>query len=140
MTKLMGLQFRIIYKKGKENIVADALSRVPSLLQIQACSELKPAWIHEVVNSYVTDAQAQELLTQLAVASPNEQGYTLHQGIIRIGSRIWVDNNSALSTKLIEAFHSTALRGHSGVQATYVRLKQLFHWRGLKLDVENFIK
>ena len=28
MTRLMGLQFQIIYKQGKENLAADALSRV----------------------------------------------------------------------------------------------------------------
>jgi hypothetical protein len=28
MTRLMGLEFKIIYQKGKENVAADALSRV----------------------------------------------------------------------------------------------------------------
>jgi hypothetical protein len=92
-----------------------------------------------VLNSYVTDAQAQQLLAQLAISNPNDQGYTLHQGIIRLGTIIWVEENSVLRTKLINAFHFTALGRHSGIQATYVRLKQLFHWKGLKVDVENFV-
>jgi hypothetical protein len=67
--------------------VADALSRIPTLMQIQSCPEVRPAWIQEVLNSYVTDAHAQELLAQLAISSPNDQGYTLHQGIIRLTYR-----------------------------------------------------
>jgi hypothetical protein len=84
MTKLMGLQFRIVYRKGKENLAADALSRVAPLMALQACSEVKPLWIQEIVNSYETDGQAQELLTQLAMSSPNDQGYSLNQGIIKM--------------------------------------------------------
>jgi hypothetical protein len=45
---------------------------------IQSYSELKPVWIQEVSNSYATDKHAQELLAQLALVSPNEQGYSLH--------------------------------------------------------------
>jgi hypothetical protein len=131
MTKLMGLHFKIMYKKGKENL---------AVMNIQSCKEVKPLWVQEVINSYATDAQAQELLTQLVIASPNEQGFSLNQGIIRVGSQIWIGGNSVLRTKIITAFHSSALGGHSGVQVTYVRLKKLFQWKGMKGDVENFVK
>jgi hypothetical protein len=79
-------------------------------------------------------------LAQLAVHSPNEQGYSLTQGIIRKGAQIWVGENSALRTKLIAAFHDSVLGGRSGTQATYCRIKKLFQWKGLKGDVGNFVR
>jgi hypothetical protein len=96
-----------VYRWGKENVAVDALSRIPHMMNIQACSKVKPVWIQEVVNSYATGPHAQQLLTQLALASPNEQGYQVHQGIIRLGSQVWIGDNFALKTKLIHAFHST---------------------------------
>jgi len=47
------------------------------MLALQAVSQVQPQWIQAVINSYVTDAIAQELLAQLAAHSPNEQGYNL---------------------------------------------------------------
>lgn len=136
----MGLQFKVVYRKGKENAAADALSRVNHLMALQAISEVRPLWVQEVLNSYATDPHAQDLLTRLAVHSPDEKGYSLHQGMIRKKNKVWIASNSALQTKLIVAFHSTAIGGHSGIKATYSRLKQLFQWKGMKLVVENFVK
>ena len=119
MTRLMGLQFKIVYKKGKENVAADALSRVAHLHTLQAVSLVKPDWVQEVLNSYTTDARAQQLLQQLAVTSPDPAGYSLDNGLIRHHNKLWIGNNSALQTKLIASFHSTAIGGHSGTAATY---------------------
>jgi hypothetical protein len=80
------------------------------------------------------------LLAQLSIHSPNEQGFTLDEGLIRCKDKIWVAQNSALQTKLITACHSSAIRGHSGANATYYRMKKLFHWRCLKHDVEEFVR
>ena len=118
MTRLMDLQFKIIYRKGKENLAADALSRVAHLNVLQAVSMVKPDWIQEVVNSYTTDPRAQQLLQELAVNSPNPVGYSLDNGLIRYKAQLWIGNNSALQTKLIATFHSSATEGHSGTKVT----------------------
>ena len=114
MTRLMGLQFRVVYKKGKDNLAAVALFRVGHMMALQAVSQAQPQWLQAVVNSYVTDARAQDLLAQLAVHSPNAQGYSLDQGLIRYHGRIWVGTNSAVQTQIINALHASAIGGHSG--------------------------
>ena len=55
MTRLMGLKFRIVYRQGKDNIVADSLSRVGHMMALQAVSEVQLVWLQEVLNSYATD-------------------------------------------------------------------------------------
>jgi hypothetical protein len=93
-----------------------------------------------VVNTYHNDTATSTLLQELAVHSPNEQGYSLTDGVIRFKGKIWIGKNSALQSKLIAAFHASALGGPSGIQATHKRLNKVFHWHGMKKDVESFIK
>jgi len=56
------------------------------------------------------------------------------------GTLIWIGNNIALQTKLIAAFHLSAIGGRSGVNAIYHRLKKLFIWKGMKTDMDSYIK
>jgi len=69
-------------------MAADALSRVGHLLALQAASAVQPQWLQEVLNSYVTNKEAQSLLAQLVLASPNDQGFSLENGLIRHKGKI----------------------------------------------------
>ena len=140
MTRLMGLQFKVVYRKGKENLAADALSRVRHMLAIQAVSSVQPQWLQEIVNSYVIDSQAQSLLAKLSLASPDEQGFSLDQGLIRQHGKLWVGNNSAIQTRIIAAMHASPVGGHSGQKATFHRINRMFVWKGIKRDVINFVQ
>ena len=108
--------------------------------ELAALSTCQPNWVQEVANSYATDANAQERLQQLAIHSPDDQGYELYRGIIRRQGRLWIGANSALRTKLIAALHCSAVGGHSGSTATYQRVRKHFDWRGLKRDVAEFVQ
>lgn len=103
------------------------------------CLCCHPQWLQEVANSYETDAAAQELLTQLAIYSPDDQGRALRQGIIRQGDRLWIGANTALQAKLIAVLHDSAVGGHSSIVATYQRVRKLFARPGLKRAVEDYI-
>ena len=86
----------------------------------------QPVWLQEVFNSYAVDSKAQQLFTRLAVSQPDEDGYSLHEGLIRHKGKIWIGANAGLQTKIIQAFHATPIGGHSGIQATYQRVQRLF--------------
>jgi hypothetical protein len=88
-------------------------------LELHISTVVQPQWVQEVLNSYVTDPKAQQLLQELAIVNPNAKGFSLHQGLIRKDNLIWIAHNSTLQTKLIQAFHSSAMGDHSGVAATY---------------------
>ncbi|CAN6301690.1 unnamed protein product, partial [Urochloa humidicola] len=69
LTKLMGLQFKICYKKGTTNSAADALSRMPhsSDVELFAVSTPQPVWLSELSDSYLENDKAQQLLTSLSL-------------------------------------------------------------------------
>jgi hypothetical protein len=67
---MIGLQYRIVYRKGSDNRAADALSRHPAPPAIcAAMSSLVPSWIAAVTVNYDKDTYAQDLITKLALDS-----------------------------------------------------------------------
>jgi hypothetical protein len=68
-TKMMGMHYRIIYKKGADNRVADALSRHPSPpAQLMALSQCTPAWLTQVQDGYANDEAALKMIQQLTLS------------------------------------------------------------------------
>jgi hypothetical protein len=83
LLKLMDLNFKIQYKKGTTNSVADALSRFPedtpenTHKPIQSISVCTPTWIERLHEGYEQDEDAKQLLIELSLSNDNEKGFTL---------------------------------------------------------------
>jgi hypothetical protein len=102
MTKLIGLQYKFQYNKGSDNTPADALSRIGHAFDLAAVSVIQPAWIQEVLNSYVVDPFSQQLLQELAVTGTNDQGFSLSlslsDGLLHKDGKVWIGANVGLQT------------------------------------------
>lgn len=137
----MGLQYTIVYKKGSENRVADALSRRShSELAVFAVSRCQPTWILTIIDAYQQDPEAIELLQRLTVATVPEDCYTMKDGIIRKNDKIWLPAVPSLQNSIIQELHASPMGGHSGIPVTLRRLKQLFSWKGMAKTVHQFVQ
>ena len=73
----MGLDYTILYRNGKENIVANALSKREEIDKEGQCHKITAVvleWMKEVVQSYENTEWVKELLTKLNVQTTNEKG------------------------------------------------------------------
>ncbi|GKV50520.1 hypothetical protein SLEP1_g57222 [Rubroshorea leprosula] len=141
LAKLMGYDFSISYKKGKENVVADALSRVSSnqLMQM-VVSRILPGIYEEARLSWEVDPVLREICNKLQQGSLKDSAYTWSEGQLRRKGRLVVGNNATLRRKLIHLVHDSAMGGHSRIQASTKRFALLFYWKGLEKDVRQYIR
>ena len=67
VTKMLGYDFEIIYKKGKKNVVADALSRNDEDVEAFLCaiSIIQPDWINEARDEWKNDEEVWELIQKI---------------------------------------------------------------------------
>ena len=136
----MGLDYTIQYRKGKENIAADALSRCHEEGSLAAVTVVTPQWYEEVISSYVGDQRITTLMEKLTVREEEVEGYTLKKGILRFQGCIVIGDKTELKRKIIQALHESPLGGYSGEQNTYVRVKGIFYWPRMKTEIKEFMQ
>jgi hypothetical protein len=124
LLKLLEFDYTVEYKKGKENLAADALSwRDSNCHAITVCT---PEWVEDVKLSYIQDKDSSKLLTKLAQDVGSTPQYVLKDGLIKHGNKIYVGASTTMRLQLLETFHQSALGEHSGTKATYQRIKRIF--------------
>ena len=95
LIKLLGYNYTVEYKKGKENKVADALSRAPHA-EVIAISCVVPVWIELVTASYTEDVKCLDLITKLSIDNTAVLNFSLHNGILRHKGKIVIGEDGHL--------------------------------------------
>ncbi|KAG7594094.1 Zinc finger CCHC-type superfamily [Arabidopsis thaliana x Arabidopsis arenosa] len=121
----------IKYKKGKENVVADALSRRYALISTM---EARVMGFEHIKDLYKDDPDFKEAYE--ACGKGAYGSYYLHDGFLFRDKRLCVPQGSLRELLLREA-HGGGLMGHFGVDKTLVVVVDHFFWPHLKKDVEK---
>jgi hypothetical protein len=77
VTKLFGYDYEIIYKKGKDNVVVDALSqKYEEEGSLFSLSFIVPDWLQAVHQEWLQDPKSSHLIQQLQTKAPAPPGYS----------------------------------------------------------------
>jgi hypothetical protein len=81
VTKLFVYDYEIIYKKGKDNVVADALSqKYEDEGSLFSLSFIVPNWFQAIRREWLQDPKSLQLICQLQSKAPASLGYSwLHE-------------------------------------------------------------
>nr|GEW93139.1 reverse transcriptase [Tanacetum cinerariifolium] len=97
--------------QGKENKVADALSR-PEPATVLALSTPTATWLNDLRSYYQSNPEGKSFFEQLEPQSPLNSSHTIHNGLVY----------------------------NQGIEATIRRLASSFYWPDLTKDVKEFVK
>lgn len=140
LSKLLGFDYEIQYKKGVDNVAADSLSRIhSSAISLYAYSTVAPDLFNEIQESWVYDSDLQELIAKISAGTAAEC-YSFQDKQLRKKGRLLVGRNDTLRRKIISFLHDSAVGGHSGVAVTTQKVQSMFAWKGLKRNVREFIR
>jgi hypothetical protein len=141
VTKILGYDFEIVYKKGKQNVVADALSRKDEDVEAFLCaiSIIQPDWIIEARDEWKNDEKVWTLIQRLQQDSSASDTFTWKNDSLWYKDRLYLCKNSQLKQKVLLELHTSPVGGHSGFLKTYHRVKKDFFWDGLKTNVQRFV-
>lgn len=95
LTKLLGLDYVIEYKKGKDNLVIDPLSRLYDDYkeeegELQAISIIVPMWKADLKQSWEEDDEVLPVIAQLAIDPTGVPGYSLLNGELKHHDQLYV--------------------------------------------------
>ena len=127
VTKLFGYAYEIIYKKEKDNVVADALSRkYEDEGSLFSLSFIVPDWLQVVCQEWLHDPKSSHLIEQLQSNSPVSPGYSWLNDELRYKDCFYLSKQSKLKSTILSELHATPTARHFRFTKTYDRVKRSF--------------
>ncbi|CAM8999668.1 unnamed protein product [Rhodiola kirilowii] len=148
VVKLLGYDFEVRYRPGKQNAAADALSRLhdsdtlaqPSCMVTLATSKPEFGILRALRHYYSTNSAGQAVIKSITDQPDSHTEWSIRDGLALFKGKLRVPNDTTLKELILYEFHNTTSSGHPGIQRTLARISANFHWEGLRQDVHLYVK
>eukprot|EP00253_Pinus_taeda_P033189 PITA_33189 len=139
---LSGFNFEIKHLKGKENRVADALSRKVQCVCKISVSKWQSTLFEKIKSTAERDAVYQQIKQQLQqfFGKETQQGYELDDaGMLYFNKKLYVPNEDGIKKLILDEFHISHYTGHPGYQKMVTALRKEYYWPKMKKEVAEYV-
>ena len=100
---MLGYDFEIIYKKEKQNVVADALSWKDEHVEAFLCaiSIIQPDWINEARDEWKNDEEVWTLIEKIQPDPSTSETFSWKNGSLWYKDCLYLCKNSQLKQKIL---------------------------------------
>ncbi|KAH9706417.1 Endonuclease [Citrus sinensis] len=133
---LAEFDYRLEYKPGKANVVADALSRKTELVTL---SQPKSNLVMRIKEGLQQDPLAKDLLEK--VLEGKTRRFWQEEGILLTkGDQLFVPRWGNLRREVIKECHDSKWAGHPGVERTTALVQASYFWPHMRNDIEAYVR
>jgi hypothetical protein len=130
---------RIIYIKGEDNTVADAMSHLPDSVDdappVPATSLLTVGSDPALLNSIMLGYKSNPFCNKLLQSAGSVPGISVCDGLIYVGNRLVIPRAGALHEDLFQLTHDNL--GHFGFDKSYTSLRDAYYWPHMRRDLQE---
>ena len=134
---LAEFDYKLEYKQGKENVVADALSRKAELAPVVLTPQ--NTLLGRIKEGLNHDSQAKNLVE--LVKGGKTRRFWLEEGLLyTTGKRLYVPRWDNLRREILKECHDSKWAGHPGTHRTLALLSDTYYWPQMRDDVDSYVK
>ena len=142
MELLQEFDFDLEYVKGKENVVADALSKRPltnaiSCIGNSLIDEIKMHYVNDDFFKFPFESLSKE--TRSIDEIEKFKSFDLKDEILYYNGRVCIPKFGEHRLNIMNDFYDIPIAGHPGFQKTYVSFKHHFYWLGMKKNIKEYV-
>lgn len=139
--KLLGFNFKVRFKPGATNRVADALSRKNKEdMELGTLLTTNQVEWEELEKEIAASSDLQLIRMKLELQSDDYAGFTIQGNKLLYKGRLVIPKNSVIIPVLLRQYHDFVVGGHAGELKTYLRLAAEWFWVGMRRDVKNHVQ
>jgi hypothetical protein len=138
VSKLIGFDFKVEFKPGVTNVVADALSRrdTKDMAEVMALSIPSFSLFDDLRSEMDADDALCALRIEVATGG-RDATWSVVDGLITVGGQVYVPATSPSLPAILDNAHGA---GHEGTEKTLHRLRMEFHVQRACALVRDFVR